>query len=189
MKLQNDAVKKAVVAVREVEKTALRQSKEESEAWAKAEKARIPTAKERQMKALRTLDALLSAFPPEIRGRVGGFVQLAALGTDKAREAEIERRITKLDEVVESEAKKHYGAEVAKLFERAKPKRKAGAKRDSAMSDSKNVGWTFLSDKPATGKNAHRTRKWKPDEALCAQLASRFNDRNKSRGLQTGSTY
>ena len=128
VRLQNDAVKKAVSAVREVEKTALRQSKEESEAWAKAEKARIPTAKERQMKALRTLDALLSAFPPEIRGRVGGFVQLAALGTDKAREAEIERRITKLDEVVESEAKKHYGAEVAKLFERAKPKRKAGEK-------------------------------------------------------------
>jgi hypothetical protein len=81
------------------------------------------------MAALRTLDAILSAFPPEIRGRVGGFVKLASLGTDKAREAEIVKRLDLLDKVVEKEAKKFYRGKIEDTFEKAKPEKgKAGEK-------------------------------------------------------------
>lgn len=80
------------------------------------------------MMALRTLDAILSAFPPEIRAKVGGFVKLAEHSTDKAREAEITRRLAKLEEVIEDEAKKHYAEKIEKLFKRFAPKKEAGKK-------------------------------------------------------------
>ena len=100
-----------------------------AERWLEGEKKKQPTPKERQMAALRTLDAILSAFPPEIRGRVGGFVKLASLGTDKAREAEIVKRLDLLDEVVEKEAKKFYRGKIEDTFEKAKPEKgKAGEK-------------------------------------------------------------
>jgi hypothetical protein len=124
----NEGFKKARDAVRKVEADALAQARQESDQWAKDEIARIPSEKERQMMALRTLDAILSAFPPEVRGMVGGFVKLASLGTDKAREAEIIRRLNLLDEVVEKAAKKHYGERIEKLFKKAAPKREAGKK-------------------------------------------------------------
>ena len=125
---QNEAVRKAQAAVRAIEKNAAEQSRAEAEAWAKEERAKVPSAKDRQMAALRTLDVILSAFPPVVRGRVGGFVKLASLGSDAAREAEILRRLEKLDEVVEDEARKHYAERIDKLFERAKPKKEAGKK-------------------------------------------------------------
>lgn len=97
--------------------------------WLADEKSKIPTEKERQMAALRTLDAILSAFPAEIRGQVGGFVKPASLGSDKAREAEIEKRLEKLDKVVEKAAKKHYLDAIEKVFDKSKPKKgKAGEK-------------------------------------------------------------
>lgn len=125
---QNEAVRKAQAAVRAIEKNAAEQSRADAEAWAKEERAKVPSAKDRQMAALRTLDVILSAFPPVVRGRVGGFVKLASLGSDAAREAEILRRLEKLDEVLEDEARKHYAERIDKLFERAKPKKEAGKK-------------------------------------------------------------
>lgn len=127
-KAANAAFDKARAAVRKVETDAAAQARKESDQWAKDETAKIPTQEERQMMALRTLDAILSAFPPEVRGRVGGFVKLASLNTDKAREAEIERRLLKLDDVVESEARKYYAAKIEKLFKRFEPKRETGKK-------------------------------------------------------------
>lgn len=124
----NDAFRKAREAVRKVEADALAQARKEADDWAKSETAKIPTEKDRQMMALRTLDAILSAFPPEIRAKVGGFVKLASFSTDAAREAEITRRLEKLGEVIEEEAKKHYAAKIEKLFKRFAPKKEAGKK-------------------------------------------------------------
>jgi hypothetical protein len=125
----NQEARAAQQKVKEIEAAALKQAREESDAWAKEARAKVPTPKERQMAALRTLDAILSAFPPEIRGRVGGFVKLASLGTDKAREAEIVKRLDLLDSVVEKEAKKFYRTKIEDTFEKAKPKKgKAGEK-------------------------------------------------------------
>jgi hypothetical protein len=114
----NEEARSAQRAVREVEQKAAKQAREESDAWAKDQKAKVPTPKQKQLAALRTLDAILSAFPAEIRGQVGGFVKLASLGTDKAREAEIVKRLEKLDKVVEKAAKKHYLDAIEKGFKR-----------------------------------------------------------------------
>jgi hypothetical protein len=129
MTKDNEEARAVQTEVREIERNAAKQAKQEADAWAKEERAKVPTPKERQMAALRTLDAILSAFPPEIRGRVGGFVKLASLGTDKAREAEIVKRLDLLDSVVEKEAKKFYRTKIEDTFEKAKPKKgKAGEK-------------------------------------------------------------
>lgn len=125
----NQEARAAQQKVKEIEAAALKQARAESDAWAKEARAQVPTPKERQMAALRTLDAILSAFPAEIRGQVGGFVKLASLGSDKAREAEIVKRLEKLDTVVEKAAKKHYLEAIEGTLEKAKPKKgKAGEK-------------------------------------------------------------
>jgi len=103
--------------VRKVEADALAQASKETDQWAKDETAKVPTEKDRQVMALRTLDAILSAFPTDIRDEVGGFVKHASLGSDVAREKEIIRRLEKLDEVVEKAAKKHSKEEIERLFE------------------------------------------------------------------------
>ena len=86
------------------------------------------TKRDRQMAALRTLDAILAAFPPEIRGKVGGFVRMADMKTDAARQKELDHRLNILERYVENDAKKYYGQKMDKLLERAKPKKEAGKK-------------------------------------------------------------
>ncbi len=75
----NATFHKARAAVSKVRKAARNQAREETFEWARAEKAKIPTPHQRQMMALRTLDALLSVVPPEVRGKVGGYVKLVSL--------------------------------------------------------------------------------------------------------------
>lgn len=70
--------------------------------------------KDRQMMALRTLDAILSAFDSTIRDAVGGFYRDAKVNTNIAREAEIIRRLDKLEEVIEKAAKNHYKEKISK---------------------------------------------------------------------------
>lgn len=86
------------------------------------------TKRDRQMAALRTLDAILAAFPPEIRGKVGGFVRMADMRTDKARQKELDHRLNILERYVENDAKKYYGEKMDKLLDKARPKKEAGKK-------------------------------------------------------------
>jgi hypothetical protein len=123
---QNARFNTANEAVKAIVAQANTQAKTETAAWLKAAEQAVPSPKERQMQALRMLDAILSAFPAEVRGKVGGFVKLASLGTDDARAKEITRRIDKLEEVVEDHARKHFGERIEKLFEKAAPKDKGG---------------------------------------------------------------
>lgn len=78
--------------------------------------------------ALATFDGILSALPPDLRGRIGGFTQLASLTTNEARLKFLEGRLEKAETVIESYLKKEYGRLFDKLLERAAPKAKAGKK-------------------------------------------------------------
>lgn len=124
----NEAFQKARSAVRQVEVDALAQATKEANEWAAEAEAKVPTPKEKQLAALRTLDAILSIFPPEIRGKVGGMYQLAKANTDAAREKEILKRVEIIDEVLEKEGVKLYRAKIEKLFKRYAPKKEAGKK-------------------------------------------------------------
>lgn len=75
----------------------------------------------RLVRELQTLDALLRVLPPEIRGKVGGFVKLAQLSTEKARFDEVGRRIEKISGLLETHLQKESVEALDRLIERAKP--------------------------------------------------------------------
>lgn len=77
---------------------------EEAAEWRRAEddkQAIEHSPKAQLLRKLRSLDAMLSVLPPELRAEVGGFVQLAQFPTDEARLKEIGRHTEKMSTVVE----------------------------------------------------------------------------------------
>lgn len=81
------------------------------------------------LNALAVLDGILAAVPPDLRGRIGGYTQLAKLDTDAKRLDYLKRRLKTVDRVVNDWLKKEYGAMFDKLLDRAKPvKGKPGEK-------------------------------------------------------------
>ena len=84
--------------------------------------------KSRLVRDLRTLDAILSALPPELRGKVGGFVKIATLSTDRARMAEIEKRIKRIGTLLEKHLQKESIEAVERLIEKAEPSSGPGEK-------------------------------------------------------------
>jgi hypothetical protein len=125
------AHREAVQAYKDAQKAAKTDAKLEAEAWANQARKTAGSAKaQRDMlkAALRTLDGILAAAPPEVRARVGGYVKLAGLATDEAMLAEIERRIDKLNVELEKYLKKQAVAEISKLFKKARPDMEAGKK-------------------------------------------------------------
>jgi hypothetical protein len=76
------------------------------------------------LQALGELDALLSAFPPEVRGKIGGYTTLANVGTgDKALADFFINRIRMIDRELERILKDEWNTEAVKLFKRSKPQR------------------------------------------------------------------
>jgi len=134
--LQREA--KSVTKMREFMKAAqedLRkarlQAKEEANAWENGrlkEEAANYSPRQRLLRALAMLDGILSVLPPEVRGRIGGYTQLAKLGTDEARLKFLNERIAKADAEIEKWLGKEYGKMLDKLIERSDAKREAGKK-------------------------------------------------------------
>lgn len=128
----NAVFRNALANERAARKTAVAQANAEAETWrteADKEQRTDNSDNQRLLRSMRTLDAILSVMPPEIRGKVGGFIKLATLGTDEARVKEIGHRIEMLSKEVERHLKAEYELERKKLFKRAKPKQdKAGKK-------------------------------------------------------------
>jgi hypothetical protein len=87
--------------------------------------AKDDSPKAKLVRDLQTFNALLSVLPPEIRGKVGGFVTLAQLG-DRGRMTEIGKRIEKLSELLEKHLKEETTAELQALLEKAQPDREGG---------------------------------------------------------------
>jgi hypothetical protein len=74
------------------------------------------------------LNAILSAFPAEVRGRVGGFVQLASLKTETGRANELSRRLAKAETELEKLLRKEYRAQLDRVLDSYRPQREAGKK-------------------------------------------------------------
>ncbi len=123
------AHREAVQAYKAAQRAARADAKLEAEAWANQTRkaAGSPKAQRDMLKgALRLLDGILAAAPPEVRARVGGYVKLAGLATDEAMLQEIERRIEKLNVELEKWLKKEGVAEIQKLLKRGRPEAEAG---------------------------------------------------------------
>ena len=106
----------------------------EAKAWEAAETKRQGLDHSLHAKIVRTfgmLDGILYALPPELRGKLGlHTATLAALKSDEARLAYLDKMIARASEEIEKWLKAESVAAIGKLFERARPnKNKPGQTR------------------------------------------------------------
>nr|WP_281382922.1 hypothetical protein [Prosthecobacter dejongeii] len=94
---------------------ALLQRAHEHLATAHATWAAQPTSTSAQQQALRSLDAVLTVLPPEVRAQLGGFLQLSSLSTAAARHTEIEKRFTQLTDYLAQPRATQAGDATARL--------------------------------------------------------------------------
>lgn len=113
------------------EADARKEAKRQASEWlanARKDSGSAKVQRDRLKAMLRTLDAILSAAPPEVRAKVGGYVKLAGLATDEAMLKEIENRISKLDKELSKWLKKEGTEAIEALFKKAKADFSAGKK-------------------------------------------------------------
>jgi hypothetical protein len=72
-------------------------------------------------RAMLALDTMLSAFPPEVRAQVGGFMQIAQLKTQKARAKFLAERAEKAMAATEAFLQKELRTEIGAIFDRSRP--------------------------------------------------------------------
>lgn len=84
-----------------------------------------PTSEKEQLRALVALDAMLMNLPAEVRGKIGGFTNLASLKTVKARFEFLKDRIEKIDKALERHFRREFTTDMLDLIRRAKPRKGA----------------------------------------------------------------
>jgi hypothetical protein len=110
---------------------AKKQAKAESNAWLQeriAEQKRDYNPMARLRRSLAMLDAIMMALPIELRGKIGGFVQISKLNTEEKRLEFLKDRLDKIDNVVESWVKNNLLKDITKVRGQAKATRKGGKK-------------------------------------------------------------
>jgi hypothetical protein len=126
-----EAMRGALDAIKADTRAARAKAKQEAAAW-RAEQdgmqAQDWDSRTVMLRHLRTLDALLSALPAEVRGKVGGWVAVASLKTQPAMLRELEHRLQVADEYLEEALKKDALTGIRALIEKASPKREGGKK-------------------------------------------------------------
>ena len=149
------ATKEAEQTIRDLEKEA----KTEAKQWAdelQEQSDVVGTDRANLLAGLRTLEAIKSALPYEVSGRIGGVTKLASLTTPVAMLKEIERVTQRIDKELEKYLKKEADKLVKKLLEKTtKPakdeagklrKGKAGADIHSLFDTVRDVwkqGWSM----------------------------------------------
>ena len=90
--------------------------------------------KQALIRALAELDAMLKYVPAEVRGKVGGYFQLAKAGMgEKALAKFFGDRVRTLERVLEQYLKKQYESEINDLLDANKPKTTGGIKKSARM--------------------------------------------------------
>jgi len=92
--------------------------------------------KQEVLSALALLDAILSSVSPEIRGKVGGYTQLAQLGSDEHRLTFLTNRLEKVDKLLEQELRTEFGKEMEALLKRARPQKDAPGEKPKGTAGS-----------------------------------------------------
>lgn len=118
--------KEMMAAAREDLRKARLQAKEEATAWMNDrlnEEAANYSPRQRLLRALGMLDAILSVLPPEVRGRIGGYTQLAKLASDESRLKFLNERVAKAEVELDKWIKDDHRKQLADLLEKAKPKK------------------------------------------------------------------
>jgi len=123
-----EAMKGALADIKQARITA----REETNAWLATQTVAQEnnySPKQEVLRALRSLDAILMALPPEIRGRIGGYTAIAQLGSDETRLAYLRDKLAKADNELERWMKTQYDKEFRDLLKRTRPQKdEAGQK-------------------------------------------------------------
>jgi hypothetical protein len=125
-------MKEALLKAKDDLRDAKQQAKRETNEWLAAQgdtQAAVFSDKQEILRALAVLDGVLAVVPADIRGKVGGYTQLAALGSNETRLEFLKRRLAMVDKEMERWLSDVYDREAQELFKRARPaKEKPGEK-------------------------------------------------------------
>lgn len=124
--------KRDLAIAREELREARQQAKDETNVWLREQGVVQETTfgdKQEILRALGVLDGILSAVPAEIRGKVGGYTQLARISTNEAKLAFLKDRLAKVDTELERWLKDQFDREFRALLDRAKPEKDEAGKK------------------------------------------------------------
>ena len=92
------------------------------------------------LQAMTELNAILGAMPAEVRGKVGGFLQLANMAKDtetgnrvKTVNKFLEKRIEMIDKELEKVLRKEYRAKIERLVQASRPKKGSSGSAKSTL--------------------------------------------------------
>jgi hypothetical protein len=129
-----DFLAKAQEEIREAKREAKREASEWLETQGKEQETNY-NPKEEILASLRMLDAILLALPPEIRGKIGGYTQMAKITTDEARLSFLKDRLKKADRELEAFLRESFTKEWLDLLARAKPDKDNPGMRPTGVID------------------------------------------------------
>jgi len=129
-----DFLAKAKEEIREAKREAKREASEWLQTQGKEQEVNY-NPKEEILASLRMLDAILLALPPEIRGKIGGYTQMARINTDEARLAFLKDRLKKADKELETFLRESFNREWIDLLRRAKPDKDNPGERPTGVID------------------------------------------------------
>ncbi len=79
--------------------------------------------KEQILRSLAQMDAIMTALPPEMRGKLGGYTQMARIGTDESRLQYLQDKLAAADKGLNSWLREGFGKEFEDLLKRSRPER------------------------------------------------------------------
>ena len=85
--------------------------------------------KQKLLRAIATLEGILSALPYEVRAKIGGYRSLVGVSSDEGRFRVLQDRLDRADLALEEWLRKEYDKAKVDLFERAKPAKDEVGKR------------------------------------------------------------
>jgi hypothetical protein len=95
-----------------------------------AAEGKSETTRQAMIRSIAEYNTLLRSLPPEVRGRVGGFGELARIGkSEESLSKFFTQQIQKIDKVLEQVLRKEYRARIDNLLKRYKPKKVSGVAR------------------------------------------------------------
>jgi len=127
-----DSMKEREAEAKQAIRDARAQAKRETNEWLKTQsesQADAYSPKQETLRALASLDAVLAVLPAEIRGRIGGYTQIARLGSEEARLDYLRAKLEVADTYLERWLRSEFGREFEALLKRTRPEKdEAGQK-------------------------------------------------------------
>ncbi|MEI7910769.1 MAG: hypothetical protein WCK77_14120 [Verrucomicrobiota bacterium] len=108
------------------------QAREETNAWLAEQTGNQKenySPKVEILRALAAMDAIMTALPPDIRGKLGGYTQMARLGSDAVRLEYLKDKLARADVMLEKWMRGSIDAEFRDLLKRTRPTKDGAGER------------------------------------------------------------